>query len=65
MVKIQSTIWNYIIDTWKLCNAHLHQAAAQMDLPNYQQVVINLLPLDTQYTLYHQPLETILKHPTS
>jgi len=53
-----------------LCNAHLHQHAPQMDLPNYQQAVISLyeqqhqLPPEVQTVLYCQPLENVLELPT-
>jgi len=36
MTKIQTTIWTYVLEVWKLHNTHLHNRAAQMDLPNYQ-----------------------------
>jgi len=46
MAKIQTTIWTYILDLWKLCNAHLHQNTDQLDLPNYRQA-------------HHYPLRTV------
>ncbi len=70
MVKIITTIWTYILDLWKLRNAHLHQHAPQMDLPNYQQAMISLyeqrnqLPPEAQTALYRQPLKTVLELPT-
>jgi len=42
MVKFQKLIWTYILDTWKLHNAHFHQNASPMDLPSYCQAVIML-----------------------
>jgi len=42
MAKIQTTIWTYVLATWKLRNEHLHQNADQLDLPNYRQAVITL-----------------------
>jgi len=42
MTKLQTTIWTYILNVWKLHNTHLHNQASQMDLPNYQQAVISL-----------------------
>jgi len=70
MAKIQTTIWNYVLALWKLCNEHLHQNADQLDLPNYRQAVItlykqcHLLPPTAQQALYCQPLETMLELPT-
>jgi len=70
MEKIQTTIWTYVLDIWKLCNDHLHQNADRLDLPNYQQAVItlyeqcHLLPPRAQQALYCQPLETMLDLPT-
>jgi len=52
-------------------NTHLHNRAAQMDLPNYQQAVMSLyeqrnqLPPNAQSALYRQPLETVLALPPS
>jgi len=71
MTKIQTTIWTYILDVWKLRNTHLHNRAAQMDLPNYKKAVISLydqrnqLPPNAQSALYWQPLETVLAFPAS
>ncbi len=62
-------IWTYILDTWKLCNQHLHQHGTPINLPNYRQAAISLikqchqLPPDAQEALYHQPLEMILDLP--
>jgi len=70
MVKLQITIWTYILDLWKLRNAHLHQNADQLDLPNYRQAVItlykqhHLIPPWAQQALYCQPLEIMLELPT-
>jgi len=69
--KIQTTIWTYILEIWKLRNDHLHQNADKLDLPNYRQAVItlyeqrHLLPPQAQHALYHQPLEDMLELPTS
>jgi len=35
-------IWTYVLDTWKLQNAHLHNTVVQLDLPNYKQAVTTL-----------------------
>jgi len=35
MVMMQKIIWQFILDTWKIRNQHLHQNAMQLDLPNY------------------------------
>jgi len=48
MVKFIQTIWAYVLDTWNLCNTHLHPNTAQLDLPNYQQAA------ETLYELHHQ-----------
>jgi len=59
-------IWNYILETWKTRNQHLH-IHANLNLPNYWQAVIthyeqhHLLPPAAQEALYHQPLNTILE----
>jgi len=64
LVKI---IWTYILDTWKLPNNHLHNHAAQLNLPNYRQAVTNLykqshlIPTKSKEALFWQPLETILE----
>jgi len=42
MATIQTTVWKYVLATWKLQNEHLHHNADQMDLPNYHQAVITL-----------------------
>jgi len=35
MTVLVKTIWNYVLDLWKILNNHLHQHAAQLNLPNY------------------------------
>jgi len=35
-------IWNYVLETWKLRNKHLHNNASQLNLPNYRQAAISL-----------------------
>jgi len=35
MITIQKRIWKYFLDMWAIRNQHLHQNAAQLDLPNY------------------------------
>jgi len=70
MVKFQKLIWQYILNLWKLHNAHLHQNASMMDLPNYHQVVTVLynqqhqLPPAAQSALFRQLLKTLLEQPT-
>jgi len=67
MTQLTHIIWTFILDTWKVRNAHLHQNAAQLNLPNYWQAIINLykqhqqIPPDAQTALYHQPLEVLLE----
>jgi len=69
LIMIQKLIWQFVLDTWKIRNQHLHQTALQLDLPNYRQAVISLyeqceqLPRAAQDALYHYPLETILDLP--
>jgi len=69
MTQIQCIIWTYILELWKVRNTHLHQNAAQLDLPNYRQAVINLyeqrhlISATAQDALYQQPLEVILEQP--
>jgi len=70
MTLVVKTIWNYVLDLWKLQNNHLHQHAAQLNLPNYWQAIINLyeqcplIPPEAQEALYQQPLEILLEQPT-
>jgi len=35
-------LWNYFLEVWKVRNAHLHQNADQLDLPNYKQAMQTL-----------------------
>jgi len=69
MTQLLCTIWTYILEVWKIRNTHLHRNAAQLDLPNYRQAVINLyeqrhlIPAMAQDALYRQPLEVILEQP--
>jgi len=69
MIMILKLIWKFILDTWKLCNNHLHWHANQLNLPDYCQTTTTLyeqqdkLPQAAQEALYWQPLETILELP--
>jgi len=69
MTQIIRTIWDSMLGQWKLRNNHLHQNAARLDLPNYQQAIATLyeqrhqLPPAAQEALYRQPLEVILEQP--
>jgi len=69
LIMIQKLIRQFILDTWKTRNQHLHQTALQLDLPNYCQAAISLyeqhgqLSQAAQDALYHYPLETILDLP--
>jgi len=69
LIMIQKFIWQFILDTWKLRNQHLHQTAMQLNLPNYRQAAISLyeqrgqLPQAAQDALYCHPLKTILDLP--
>jgi len=55
-------IWKYILDLWTLRNQHLHNQAANMNLPDYHQAVIALyeqkdqLPPAAQVALYCHPM---------
>jgi len=42
MTSRQKLIWNYILETWKMRNQHLHNHADLLNLPNYRQAVITL-----------------------
>jgi len=70
MTSIIQAIWMYIIDTWKLCNQHLHHLASQLNLPNYKQAAMtqydlcHQIPPEAQEALYWQPLECIVDLPT-
>ncbi len=71
LILILKLIWQFVLDTWKIRNQHLHQTAIQQDLPNYRQVAISLyeqqrqLPQAAQDALYRYPLETILDLPAA
>jgi len=62
-------IWQYILDLWALRNQHLHQNAAQLNIPNYQQAAMTLyeqrhqLPRAAQDALFRRPLDQILALP--
>ena len=70
MASIQTTVWQYVLATWKVRNEHLHRNQDQLDLPNYRQAVTtlydqrHLLPPAAQQALYQQPLDTVLELPT-
>jgi len=69
MTKIVRIIWESVLEQWKVRNHHLHQNAAELDHPNYQQAITTLyeqrhqLPPAAQEALYRQPLEVILDQP--
>jgi len=69
MIMLLKLIGQFILDTWKLQNNHLHQHATQLNLPNYHQAAASLyeqreqLPPAAQDALYHQPLKTIMELP--
>jgi len=69
MTKIVRIIWESVLEQWKVRNHHLHQNAAELDCPNYQQAITTLyeqrhqLPPAAQEALYRQPLEVILDQP--
>ncbi len=67
MTILLKAIWSYFLDLWKIRNTHLHNTAAQLDLPNYRQAVETLYeqkhkisPL-AQAALYRQPLNEVLE----
>jgi len=67
MTILLKAIWSYFLDLWKIRNTHLHNTAAQLDLPNYWQAVETLYeqkhkisPL-AQAALYRQPLNEVLE----
>jgi len=69
MTQIIRTIWESVLEQWKVRNQHLHQNAAQLDHPNYRQAITTLfeqqhqLPPAAQEALYWQLLEVILDQP--
>jgi len=71
MKMLLKTISTYLLETWTLCNNHVHQYANQLNLLNYWQATLTLykqcnqLPPAAQEVLYHQPLDTILGLPAS
>jgi len=62
-------IWTYVLQLWKLRNEHLHNNAAQLDLPDYKQAAQtlyeqkHLLSPQAQETLFKQPLDHTLNQP--
>jgi len=40
MVYMTQAVWQCILETWQLCNQHLHQDAGMLSLPNYKQAVM-------------------------
>jgi len=62
-------LWNHFLELWKLRNAHLHQNANQLDLPNYQQAARtlyeqkHLLSPMAQEALFKLPLKQVLNLP--
>jgi len=69
MTLMVKSTWKFILDTWELRNQHLHNNAATLHLPNYQQAVMTLykqkdrLPPAAQEALYQHPIEDILALP--
>jgi len=68
-IQIVKAIWSYILDSWSLCNHHLHQDAGHLSLPDYQQAVKMLyelglqLPPAVRKTLFQNPLQAMLEQP--
>ncbi len=62
-------IWTHVLQLWKLRNEHLHNNAAQLDLPDYKQAAQtlyeqkHLLSPRAQETLFKQPLDHTLNQP--
>jgi len=56
MTTLLKVIWSYFLDIWTLRNSHLHKTAAQLDLPNYHQVVETLYNKNTNYLQLHRLL---------
>jgi len=69
MTNFTQNVWNYVLDTWKLHNQHLHHDAGQLSTPNYQQTIQTMyklqhqLPLAAQEAIFNRPLEQILDQP--
>jgi len=69
MLHIVKLLWNYFLNVWKLCNQHLHNTAATLNLPNYKQAAETLyeqrhqLSTRAQAALFRQPLQYVLELP--
>jgi len=69
IITLTKHLWNYFLDIWKIWNAHLHNNADQLDLPNYQQAAWtlykqkHLLSPMAQDALFKQPLDQVLNQP--
>jgi len=69
IVLIIKTVWQYLLDLWKLRNQHLHQDAGQMSLPDYRQAVQTMfdqrhqLPPAAQEAVFYRPIDQILALP--
>jgi len=69
MISFIKATWTYILDTWKLCNGHLHQNASALNLPDYWQAVIAMyktkmqLPPHVQNAVFQWPLREMLDQP--
>jgi len=60
-------IWKYILETWSVCNSHIHTDQGHLSIPDNRQAVrtmyemCNQLPADTQEALFSRPLENLLE----
>jgi len=69
ILHIVKMIWTYFLDLWKLRNAHLHNNALVLDLPNYKQAAETLyaqrhkLSPRAQDALFNRPLQQVLELP--
>jgi len=47
-VYMTQAVWQNILDTWHLCNQHLHQDAGMLSLPNYKQAIMTAYEIGQQ-----------------
>jgi len=42
LAYLQQAIWQYVLDTWTLCNQHLHHTNNQVNIPDFRQAACTL-----------------------
>jgi len=54
LVLMQKQIWKYVLATWSKRNQHLHNQAANLNLPDYQQARSAFTNSNTDYPQQHK-----------